>query len=126
MGHAVFRGSAKQMAEEMADWFTCKACDGFNVQMPVLPRCLKDFVGHVVPELQRMGRFRMLYTGGTLRQNMGPPTPARRVAGQVRAIVPSQWNSVLVQGGVSFPEVLRIAPVREVKWHKNAPVSAFK
>ena len=85
MGHATFRGSAKQVAEEMADWFTCKACDGFNVQMPVMPRCLKDFVGLVVPELQRMGLFRMEYTGGTLRQNMGLPTPARRVAGQARA-----------------------------------------
>ena len=78
MGHATFRGSARQVAEEMADWYTSKACDGFNVTMPVMPRSLTDFVDLVVPELQRMGVFRTDYAGGTLRQNMGLPTPPRQ------------------------------------------------
>ena len=75
MGHIVFKGSAAQVAEEMADWYTSKACDGFNVLVPVLPRGLTDFVDLVVPELQKRDVFRTEYQGKTLREVMGLPTP---------------------------------------------------
>jgi alkanesulfonate monooxygenase SsuD/methylene tetrahydromethanopterin reductase-like flavin-dependent oxidoreductase (luciferase family) len=75
MGHIVFKGSASQVADEMADWYTSKACDGFNVQVPVLPRGLTAFVDLVVPALQKRGLFRTEYQGNTLREIMGLPTP---------------------------------------------------
>jgi FMN-dependent oxidoreductase (nitrilotriacetate monooxygenase family) len=75
MGHVTFKGSAKDIADEMEDWYTSKAADGFNINMPVLPRCLDTFVSLVIPELQRRGLFRTAYQGNTLRERMGLPTP---------------------------------------------------
>ena len=75
MGHMIFKGSAKQVADEMATWYTEKGCDGFNVGMPVMPRCLNTFVDIVVPELQRLKLFRTAYQGRTLRERMGLPVP---------------------------------------------------
>ena len=76
-GHVVFKGSHLQVADQMEDWFRSKACDGFNVGMPVLPRSLQDFVDLVIPELQRRGLFREAYPGGTLRDTLGIPVPGR-------------------------------------------------
>ncbi len=75
MGHIVFKGSAAQVADAMADWYTSKACDGFNVLVPILPRGLSDFVDLVVPELQKLKVFRTEYSGRNLRENMGLPVP---------------------------------------------------
>jgi N-acetyl-S-(2-succino)cysteine monooxygenase len=75
MGHVVFKGSARRVADMMEDWYTSQACDGFNVLVPVLPRGLTDFVEMVVPELQRRNLFRTEYQGKTLREIMGLPTP---------------------------------------------------
>jgi FMN-dependent oxidoreductase (nitrilotriacetate monooxygenase family) len=75
LGHAVLKGSPKQVADEMEDWYDSKACDGFMINFPVMPRGLNDFVDLVVPELQRRGLFRTEYTGHTLRETMGLPTP---------------------------------------------------
>ncbi len=75
MGHTVFKGSPSQVADEMEDWYKSKACDGFNVLTPVLPRGLTEFVDLVVPELQRRGLFRTEYQGSTLREIMGLPQP---------------------------------------------------
>jgi FMN-dependent oxidoreductase (nitrilotriacetate monooxygenase family) len=77
-GHVVFKGSATQVADEMEDWYRSKACDGFNVGMPVVPRSLASFVDLVIPELQHRGLFRTAYPGGTLRDMMGLPKPQRR------------------------------------------------
>ena len=74
-GHTVFKGSPSQVADEMEDWYRSKACDGFNVLTPVLPRGLTEFVDLVVPELQRRGLFRTEYQGSTLREIMGLPQP---------------------------------------------------
>jgi FMN-dependent oxidoreductase (nitrilotriacetate monooxygenase family) len=76
MGHVVFKGNGKDVADQIEDWFTSRAADGFNVSMPVLPRCLKMFTELVIPELQRRGLFRTAYQGRTLRERMGLPTPA--------------------------------------------------
>jgi len=78
MGHIVFRGSPTQVADQMEEWYRGKACDGFNVGMPVMPRCLRNFVDLVIPELQRRGLFRKEYTGSTLRERMGLPLPQSR------------------------------------------------
>jgi alkanesulfonate monooxygenase SsuD/methylene tetrahydromethanopterin reductase-like flavin-dependent oxidoreductase (luciferase family) len=76
-GHIVFKGSAVQVADQMEDWFRSRACDGFNVGMPVLPRSLESFVDLVIPDLQRRGLFRTAYPGGTLRTMLGLPQPQR-------------------------------------------------
>jgi alkanesulfonate monooxygenase SsuD/methylene tetrahydromethanopterin reductase-like flavin-dependent oxidoreductase (luciferase family) len=60
MGHTVFKGSGKQVADQMEDWYTSQACDGFNVLVPVLPR---------------RKLFRTEYQGRNLREIMGLPVP---------------------------------------------------
>jgi alkanesulfonate monooxygenase SsuD/methylene tetrahydromethanopterin reductase-like flavin-dependent oxidoreductase (luciferase family) len=75
MGHTVFKGTATQVADQIEDWFTSGACDGFNLGGPVAPLGLQSIVDLLIPELQRRGLFRTEYTGSTLRENMGLPTP---------------------------------------------------
>ncbi|MFG2747459.1 LLM class flavin-dependent oxidoreductase [Streptomyces xanthophaeus] len=79
-GHRVFAGTPEQIADQLEQWFTQGAADGFNIMAPVLPTGLTDFVDHVVPILQRRGLFRNEYTGRTLRENYGLPRPANRYA----------------------------------------------
>jgi FMN-dependent oxidoreductase (nitrilotriacetate monooxygenase family) len=85
MGHVVFKGTPGQIADQMEDWYKSKACDGFNIMTPVLPRSLNEFVDLVIPELQRRGIFRKEYTGKTLRENMGLPTPQNPYFATARA-----------------------------------------
>ncbi|MBR0663212.1 LLM class flavin-dependent oxidoreductase [Roseomonas hellenica] len=75
-GSPVIKGSPAEVADQMADWYRSKVCDGFMVSMPIMPRGLRDFVGLVVPELQRRGVFRTEYEGTTLREHMGLAKPA--------------------------------------------------
>ena len=44
--------------------------------MPTVPRGLEMFVDLVIPELQRRGLFHTDYSGKTLPENMGLPTPS--------------------------------------------------
>src|SRR5499426_927736 len=71
-------GTAQTIADEMEDWLTSEACDGFTVMFPYLPGGLDDFVNGVVPELQRRGLFRREYEGSTLRDNLGLKRPPNR------------------------------------------------
>lgn len=71
-------GTAETIADEMEDWFTTGACDGFTVMFPYLPAGLDDFVDKVVPELQRRGLLRKTYQGTTLRDHLGLPRPANQ------------------------------------------------
>jgi alkanesulfonate monooxygenase SsuD/methylene tetrahydromethanopterin reductase-like flavin-dependent oxidoreductase (luciferase family) len=77
---AVIRGSPRTIADYMEEWFRNDGCDGFNIMPPVLPGGLDDFVGLVIPELQRRGLFRSEYEGKTLRENLGLKRPASRYA----------------------------------------------
>ncbi|MEU8436806.1 LLM class flavin-dependent oxidoreductase [Streptomyces sp. NPDC029216] len=81
-GHRVHAGTPEQIADQLEEWFTQGAADGFNIMAPVLPTGLTDFVDHVVPLLQRRGLFRTEYTGTTLREHYGLPRPANRYARQ--------------------------------------------
>ena len=81
-GHNVVVGTAQQIADEMEEWFTHDAADGFNFVPAALPAGIKDFVGLVVPELQRRGLFRTEYESNTLRANLGIPVPVNRYATQ--------------------------------------------
>ena len=64
-------GGPKEIADKMEEWFTKPACDGFVVAATYVPDGYRDFVTHVVPELQRRGLFRKEYAGATLRDHLG-------------------------------------------------------
>ena len=68
-------GTATSVADEMEEWLTTEAADGFTLQFPYLPGGLDDFCQQVIPELQRRGLFRREYEGKTLRENLGLPRP---------------------------------------------------
>ncbi|WP_027168297.1 LLM class flavin-dependent oxidoreductase [Mesorhizobium sp. WSM3224] len=90
-GHHTVIGSATDVADQLEEWFTSEAADGFNILPPWLPGGLDDFVDLVIPELQRRGLFRTAYEGRTLRENLGlrrpvnPWTATRAVRSSVLA-----------------------------------------
>ena len=73
--HGVVAGTASDVADHIEQWFTGRACDGFNIMPPLLPSGLDEFVDHVIPELQRRGLFRDAYEATTLRGNLGLSRP---------------------------------------------------
>ena len=79
-----FVGTATEVADQMDEWFTGGACDGFVIAATHVPGAYEDVVRLVVPELQRRGLFRDRYTGTTLREHLGIARP-ERVAAPVRA-----------------------------------------
>ncbi len=80
-----FVGTGIQVADQMTEWFTTEACDGFVLAATHLPGAYEDVVRMVVPELQRRGLFRRGYEGTTLRDHLGLGRPAvdRSVGRQV-------------------------------------------
>jgi alkanesulfonate monooxygenase len=77
-GGLAFVGTPASIADQMEEWLTTEASDGFNIMFPYLPAGLDDFVDKVVPELQRRGIFRREYEGRSLRENLGLPRPKNR------------------------------------------------
>ncbi|MGJ8523640.1 Nitrilotriacetate monooxygenase component A [Carnimonas sp. R-84981] len=77
-GHCTMVGTPEQIADRIEHWLDNDAADGFNLMPPTLPEGLDDFVDHVIPELQRRGRFRSDYQGTTLREHLGLERPTRR------------------------------------------------
>ena len=72
-------GDAKDVADRFEEWFAAPACDGFVVGAAYVPGSYADFVGLVIPELQRRRLFPREYRGATLRENLslGRPSVAR-------------------------------------------------
>lgn len=66
-GHLRFVGSAEHVADEIEQWFTQGAVDGFNINPAITPSGLTDFVDHVVPLLQAKGIYKREYGGGGAR-----------------------------------------------------------
>jgi FMN-dependent oxidoreductase (nitrilotriacetate monooxygenase family) len=79
-GHRTFAGTAIQVADQLEEWFTNGASDGFNVMPPYLPGGLEEFAQQVIPELQRRGLFRTEYSGRTLRGHFGLSRPVNQYA----------------------------------------------
>jgi FMN-dependent oxidoreductase (nitrilotriacetate monooxygenase family) len=73
--HTMFCGSPKQVADQMEEWFTAPACDGFVLAASNMPGAYDDVVRLLVPELQRRGLFQKEYAGPTLRENLGLAIP---------------------------------------------------
>jgi FMN-dependent oxidoreductase (nitrilotriacetate monooxygenase family) len=73
--HKVFAGTPKRVADQMEEWFTAPACDGFVLAATHMPGAYEDVVRLLVPELQRRGLFHKDYEGSTLRETLGLPIP---------------------------------------------------
>jgi len=82
-GHWTTWGTPEQIADRLESWFINEAADGFNLMPPYLPGGLDDFVEHVIPILQRRGRFRTEYKGRTLRENLGLARPTNQFSAVV-------------------------------------------
>ena len=76
-GHNLAIGTPADVADLMEDWFTARACDGFNLMPPYLPGPAFEMLDTLVPELRRRGLFQTEYQGVTLRDSLGLPRPAR-------------------------------------------------
>jgi FMN-dependent oxidoreductase (nitrilotriacetate monooxygenase family) len=73
--HKMFCGTPKSVADQMEEWFTAPACDGFVLAATHMPGSYEDVVRLLVPELQRRGLFHKDYAGQTLRETLGLPIP---------------------------------------------------
>ncbi|HXT81982.1 MAG TPA: LLM class flavin-dependent oxidoreductase [Acetobacteraceae bacterium] len=73
--HKMFCGTPKSVADQLEEWFTAPACDGFVLAATHMPGAYEDVVRLLVPELQRRGLFQKEYAGPTLRDNLGLPIP---------------------------------------------------
>ncbi len=80
-------GSVNEVAETLIGWVDDADIDGFNLSRTILPECLEDVVGLLVPALQERGRYKRAYAPGTYREKLfggGPrlaaPHPAAAVA----------------------------------------------
>jgi FMN-dependent oxidoreductase (nitrilotriacetate monooxygenase family) len=71
--HPCFVGDPKGVADQLEEWFTGRACDGFVLAATHMPGAYEDFSRLVVPELQRRGLYHKDYEGPTLRDNLGLP-----------------------------------------------------
>src|SRR6476469_6900633 len=70
-----FVGTGVEVADQMEEWFTTGACDGFVIAATHSPGAYEEMVRMVVPELQRRGLFRKQYEGTTLRSHLGLERP---------------------------------------------------
>ena len=82
LGHMVYVGTPKGLADFMEHWFTNDACDGFTMLSPYFPEPLDMMVEGTIPELQRRGLFRTEYEGTTLRENLELPFKPHRAVRQ--------------------------------------------
>ena len=73
-------GSAAEVADEMESWIAETDLDGFNLAYVVTPETFADVADLLVPELQRRGRYKTGYGGGTLREKLFPGQGARLAA----------------------------------------------
>ncbi|MCV7287043.1 NtaA/DmoA family FMN-dependent monooxygenase [Mycolicibacterium wolinskyi] len=70
-------GTPERIADEIEEWFTAGAADGFVLRDTGLPGQSALFVEQVVPVLRKRGLFRHEYIGTTLRSHLGLDVPQR-------------------------------------------------
>ena len=71
----LFVGNAAEVADALEDWAARTGVDGFNLAYAVTPETFEDVARHLVPELQRRGRYKKAYAPGTLREKLGGAGP---------------------------------------------------
>jgi alkanesulfonate monooxygenase SsuD/methylene tetrahydromethanopterin reductase-like flavin-dependent oxidoreductase (luciferase family) len=82
----VLVGDPRQVADQLEEWVDVTGIDGFNLAFAVAHESMRDVVEHIVPELQRRGRYRLAYDAGTLRHKLlgaGARLPASHPGRQV-------------------------------------------
>lgn len=72
-GHRIYTGTPEGFAHNIVEWVDSKAADGFNLNIDIQPTGLDLIADEVIPELQKLGRYRTAYEGQTLRDNLGLP-----------------------------------------------------
>ncbi|KMY85033.1 Nitrilotriacetate monooxygenase component A [Candidatus Paraburkholderia calva] len=77
-GKVTLCGTPQIIADHMEEWIDTRAADGFMLAFHVLPNEMTDFIGQIVPELQRHGNYRKEYSGHTMRDNLGLSRPVNR------------------------------------------------
>ena len=88
----VFVGAPEQVADQLIAWQDETDIDGFNLAFALPLESMTDVAQHIVPELQRRGRYRREYDEGTLRHKLfraGDRLPERHHARQVRIDAPA-------------------------------------
>ena len=83
----VLVGDPRQVADQLEAWQDATGIDGFNLAFAVAHDSMRDVVELIVPELQRRGRYRTGYDGGTLREQVtggGARLPASHAAHTVQ------------------------------------------
>jgi alkanesulfonate monooxygenase len=78
LGHLSVIGTPEQAADTMQSWYDEGGADGFNLFSHSLPGSLDDFVGEVVPILQKRGLMQSEYAQGTLRDKLALRPPENR------------------------------------------------
>lgn len=71
----IFKGTPAEVANQMEEWYSDKACDGFVITAPVIPVGMQQIVEKLIPELQRRNLFRKDYEHELLRENLGLKRP---------------------------------------------------
>jgi FMN-dependent oxidoreductase (nitrilotriacetate monooxygenase family) len=66
----VLVGSAAEVADQLEQWIDSTGVDGFNLTYALAHDDLGAVVEHLVPELQRRGRYPLEYQAGTLRHKL--------------------------------------------------------
>ncbi|MGX8905332.1 LLM class flavin-dependent oxidoreductase [Streptomyces netropsis] len=79
-GRPSFVGTPSEVADGLTRCVEEGAADGFVLVPHLTPGGLDDFVDRVVPLLQERGAFRTEYAGSTLREHLGLPLPAVKIA----------------------------------------------
>lgn len=80
-------GTGSEVADRIEEWIAVTGADGLNLWHAITPGSYADFAQHVVPELQRRGRYQTEYRPGTLREKLfgrGPRLPATHPAARHR------------------------------------------
>ncbi len=78
----VIIGDARHAADAVEAWMEETGVDGLNLAYAVMPETFEAIATHLVPELQRRGRYKRAYRPGTLREKLygharlQPPHPA--------------------------------------------------
>ena len=66
----VIVGSGETVAKELVRIQDETDVDGFNLAYHITPGTFEDIVEYVVPELQKLGRYKTAYTEGTMRHKL--------------------------------------------------------
>jgi long-chain alkane monooxygenase len=89
----LFVGGPQTVADLLEEWVEDTAVDGFNLAYAVTHETFSDIVTHLVPELQKRGRYKHDYAPGTLREKLfggGPRLPNTHVGARYRNLATLQ------------------------------------